>query len=68
MARWTVFFHSTYTVSNIQAESQEEAERKAEEAVEQIDEVTGERGECRSLWVKKIYLVRNENTGEEIMK
>jgi predicted RNase H-like HicB family nuclease len=68
MARWTVFFDSTYTVSNIQAESEEEAERKAEEAVEEMDEVTGKRGECRSLRVYGIYLVRNEDTGEEIMK
>jgi hypothetical protein len=68
MARWTVLFNSTYMVSNIQAESEEEAERKAEEAVEEMDEVTGERGECQSLRVYGIYLVRNEDTGEEIMK
>ena len=69
MARWTVFFDSTISVSNIEAETWEEAEEKAEETVEEMDEVTGKgEGEGRSLQINKIYLVRNEDTGEEILK
>ena len=69
MTKWTVFFDSTVSVSNIEAETREKAEEKAEAAVEEMDEVTGERGnESRSLQVNKIYLVRNEDTGEEILK
>lgn len=69
MAKWTVFFDSTVSVSNIEAETREEAEEKAEAAVEEMDEVTGKRGnESRSLRVNRIHLVRNEDTGEEILK
>jgi len=69
MAKWTVFFDSTVSVSNIEAETREEAEEKAEAAVEEMDEVTDKGGnESRSLRINRIYLVRNENTGEEILK
>jgi len=56
----------------LEAETQEEAERKAEEAIKGIDEVINEYinrgGESYGLWINKIYLVRNEDTGEEILK
>lgn len=39
MATWTVAFDSTFSVFDIEADTQEEAERKAEEAIKGIDEV-----------------------------
>jgi hypothetical protein len=72
MATWTVAFDSTFSVFDIEAGSQEEAERKAEEAIKGIDEVINEYinrgGESYGLGIDKIYLVRNEDTGEEILK
>ena len=72
MATWTVAFDSTFSVFDIEADTQEEAERKAEEAIKGIDEVINEYinrgGESYGLWINKIYLVRNEDTGEEILK
>lgn len=72
MATWTVAFDSTLSVFDVEAESQEEAERKAEEAIKGIDEAINEYinrgGESYGLWIDKIYLVRNEDTEEEILK
>lgn len=72
MANWTVAFDSTFSVFDIKAESQDEAEKKAEEAIKGIDEVINEYinrgGESYGLWLNQIYLVRNEDTGVETLK
>ncbi|MDI6815556.1 MAG: hypothetical protein QMC90_05735, partial [Dehalococcoidales bacterium] len=72
MPTWTVAFDSTFSVFDIEAETQEEAEKKAEEAIKGIDEVINEYinrgGESYGLWINKIYLVRNEDTRKEILK
>jgi hypothetical protein len=72
MTKWTVAFNSTFSVFDIEAESQEEAEKKAEKVIKGIDEAINEYinrgGESYELEISQIYLVRNEETGEEILK
>ena len=65
---WTVAFDSTFAVFDIEAQTKKEAETKAQKAIEKIRGAINECTESYGLWINSVYLVRNEDTGEEILK
>lgn len=74
MPNWTIAFDATLAVHQIDAETEDEAREKAEQLlteqkiVEAVNEyLNREDGVCLDLSVSEAYLVRNEETGEQML-
>jgi len=70
--KWTIAFDATLNVVGINAETEGEAIKFAEEAIEGIEEAVNEylnREQTQfDFSITGIYLIKNEDTGEEILK
>jgi hypothetical protein len=67
VALWTIAFDATISVG-VQAESEEEAIRGAQEIVGHMEDQGLHLKEGVDCFIGDIFLIRNEETGEEILK
>ncbi len=67
MTLWTIAFDATVTVS-VEAETENDATGAAESMVEEAHYEVAPHKESVDLSIERIFLIRNEKTGEEIMK
>ena len=67
MTLWTIAFDATISVS-VEADAEGEAIGMAEEIVGSITEEDLRLGDGVDCSISKIFLIRNQSTGEEILK
>jgi len=67
MTLWTVYFDATVSIT-LEADSQEEAIRGAEGIIANLEDGEGRLREEVDYSIGEVFLIRNEDTGEETIK